>query len=128
MTSVVTDFITGAMNATETTEEKIDSITFDVNALRIVGIGVIITSAGFTADEVISGYIRISGKNIKNDNYVPIPMFGEATPEMNIAPRDIIVPVDIPIDPNTTVDFYVKNLMVLTVTPTVGIFVSYEIN
>ena len=127
MVSVVTDFISGAMNATETTEEKIDSITFDVNATRIVGVGAVITSAGFTADEVVSGYIKISGKNIKNDHYIPLPMFGEATPEMNIGAKDVIVPTDIPLDPNTTVDFFVKNLMALTVTPTVGLFVSYEI-
>jgi len=112
------DRVYSALNATETTETKVGTITIPpVGVRRIVGICPQLMQPTSTAAEVVSGYVRLSFKTVSG--LFKFPAQGVGGPAGTLAANvhtiePKIIPVDIPVPPNEAVDCYMAADIALT--------------
>lgn len=122
----VHDRVFKALGSTETTETNLGSITFPKDAKRIIAIyAYAMSTASGTTDESVTGYIRIVGKNMTNDHYIPLAISIIGVPEA--MSQMGWTPVDIPLVGLETVDFYMALDMLTTIGHNGIVFVAYEI-
>lgn len=111
-----------ALNATETTETKIGTITVPQSGVRhIIGIYGTLMQPTATAGEQISGYFRLAFKTVPGT--FKFPAMGLGGPAGTLASignaqQRQIIPVDIPVGPNESVDIYMAADVALTGTGT----------
>lgn len=103
------DYVELALGATETTETKIGTITIPNTGVKkivgVYGIGQALT----TTAEIAVGYFRLAFKTVSGTYKFPLTIFQGpagtlASPGWMMEPK--IIPVDIPVPPNESVDCY----------------------
>lgn len=124
------DRVYSALNATETTETKVGSITIPpVGVRRIVGISAQLMQPTATAGEQISGYVRLAFKTVSGlFKFSAQAIYGPAgtlaASQHGYVPA--IIPVDIPVPANEVVDCYMAADVVLTGTGTGAVSLLME--
>lgn len=99
-----------ALNATETTETQLGTITVPTAGVRrIVGVYGYIMQPTSTAAETVTGYYRLAFTTISGTFKFPASTYGG--PAGTLAANAIIgapqiIPVDIPVPPNETITCY----------------------
>ena len=125
--ATVSDRLFKVLGSTETTETKIGDVTFPVGAKRIVGIyAYAMSTASGTTDESVTGYVRITGKNLQHDHYLPLAISIIGVPEA-MSQMAGFIPLDIPVGKNETVDFYIALDMLTTINHNGIVFIVYEV-
>lgn len=112
------DRVYKALNATETTEEKIGTITIPSQGVRrIIGVQAAVMQPTATAGEMVSGYVRLAFKTVPGTfKFNAQAIFGPAgTLAANASTARVeIIPVDINVPANETVDVYMAADIALT--------------
>ena len=110
-----------ALNATETTETKIGTITIPNGVKRIVGIIAAIQQPTATAGELVSGYARLAFSTVSGRfKYNATAVYG---PAGTLATNAVVATsatqvADIPVKDNESVDIYMAGDIALTGTCT----------
>lgn len=116
------DRLYSALNATETTETSLGTITVpSAGVKRIVGVYGQIMQPTSTAGEMISGYFRLAFKTVAGTFKFPAAVIGGAagTLAANASnQKPLIIPVDIPVPANETITIYMAADVALTGTGT----------
>jgi hypothetical protein len=116
------DRVYSALNATETTETKIGTITIPATGInKIIGVCASIQQPTATAGELVSGYVRLAFKTLAGTfKFCATGVGGPAgTLAANVHTIDPkIIPVDINVPANETVDIYMAGDIALTGTCT----------
>ena len=104
------DIVYSALNATETTETLVGSITIPTTGVsRIVGIYGCLIQPTATAAESVSGFFRLAFTTVSGKFKFPATPYGgpAGTLASNSASQPYqIIPVNIPVPPNETVSCY----------------------
>ena len=111
------DFVESALGATETTETKVGTINIPSKGVsKIVGIVAIIHGVTTTAEENF-GYVKLSFKTVAGSFRFgcQVHYAGAGTlvgPPADFTPK--VIPVDIPVPQNETVDCYIAQFVAAT--------------
>jgi len=102
------DRVYAAINATETTEAKVGTITSPTAGVRhIVGVYAVGMQPTGTNGELVSGYVRLSFKTISGVFKFPMTAYaGQGAVGIAATIEKKIIPVDIPFPANETCDIY----------------------
>jgi len=117
-----------ALNATETTETKIGTITAPTSGVRsIVGVyGTMLQPTGTNA-ESMSGYYRLSFKTTPGTFKFPLTCIaGQSGSGGGVSMLRQVIPVGIPFPANETCDIYVAADVALTGTATAEVGLIME--
>lgn len=105
-----------ALNATETTETLLGTITVPTqNVRRIVGVYGLLMQPVQTSGETISGYFRLGFSTVAGTFKFPAQAVGGMVTSANwnsVDPK--IIPVDIPVPPNEVISCYMTANKALT--------------
>lgn len=124
------DLVYAALNATETTETLVGTITVPTAGVkRIVGVYGMIQQPTATAGEVASGNFRLAFKTVSGSFKFPAhvvygPAGTLAANANQVKPQ--IIPVNIPVPPNESIACYATGNIALTGTCTAQIGVIFE--
>jgi hypothetical protein len=115
---IQSDVVYSALNATETTETSVGTITVPTAGVkRIVGVWGALMQPTATAGETVSGYFRLAFTTVSGKFKFPCTPYGgpAGTLAANSASAPYqIIPVDIPVPPNETVSCYMTANKALT--------------
>ncbi len=124
------DRVYSALNAAETTETKVGTITIPaVGVKKIVAISAQLMQPTATAGEQVSGYVRLSFKTVSGSFKFPAqPVLGPAgtLADSGGTHPPAWIPVDIPVPANETVDCYIAADVALTGTGTGAVALIME--
>lgn len=117
---IQSDRVYSALNATETTETKLGTITSPTKGVnRIVAVHSCLMQPTGTNGEMVSGYVRLAFKTLSGSFKFPAQVkAGEGAVGALVGVAPAFIPVDIPFPANETCDIYMAADVALTGTGT----------